>query len=97
MILLVALQVLTLLGMIGISVWGMSRIPDGARLQVRAGPTGIDWSNSKKWSLLKTPVIGSLIVVATLMLQEVPFAALGLAVMLIFLLAHLSQVKRAAR
>ena len=97
--LLMAAQVLVLIGMLAASIWGWKNIEPDGRVRVRSGPTGIDWTISKNTTLIMTPAVGLFIVIATLTFRDAPdpgFAALGLAVMLIFLAAHWSAVRRAA-
>ncbi len=85
--------------MVMVSVWGARHMSPETRIRARAGPTGIDWTLSKKTALVQTPVIGAIVLFATLVLHDRPsaetFALIGLAVMLIFLWAHWSSVRRA--
>lgn len=98
--LLVGAQLLAVIAMLAVSVWGWKHVAPETRVRVRSGPTGIDWTISKNTTLVLTPAIGLVVVIATLMSDERPsresFAALGLAVMVIFLAAHWSAVRRAA-
>jgi hypothetical protein len=61
----------------------------------------MDFTMSRNTALLLSPLIGLLVVLSTLALSDSPnrgtIAGLGLPVMLIFLLAHRSSTKRAAR
>lgn len=99
--LLVGAQVIALIAMVAVSVWGRKHIDDEVRIPARFGTTGWDYTMSKNWTLTKTPVIGLFIVVATIALTDSdapgPFAAIGLAIMVIFLAAHRSAVRRAGR
>lgn len=99
--LLVGAQVLALLSMVTVSVWGRKHIDDETRIRARVGTTGFDYTMSKNTTLIYTPVIGLLIVIATLavMDSDAPetIASIGLAIMVIFSAAHWSSVKRAAR
>lgn len=98
---LLAGQLMTLLAMIGVSVWGRKNVDDAARVRARAGLSGLDWTMGKSTALLYTPAIGLFIVVATLVVADpsnrATVALLGLAIMVMLLLAHWSSVKRAAR
>ncbi len=95
------MQLLVLVGMIGVSVWGRSAVPDDARVRARAGATGLDWTMSKITALVSTPIIGALVFLATVVprdpANEETIAILGVVVMLIFLAAHWSAIKRAGR
>lgn len=99
--LIVGAQLLALLGMVAVSVWGRKQIDDQTRIRARLGITGFDYTMSKNTTLIYTPVIGLLIVSATIAIMDSDapetIAAIGLAIMIIFLLAHWSSVRRAAR
>jgi hypothetical protein len=86
--------------MVAVSVWGWKHVPPERRVQARSGPTGIDFTMSRNTALLSSPLIGLLVVLSTVVLSDSPeretVAGLGLALMLIFLLAHRSSTKRAA-
>jgi len=95
------IQILAFIGMVAVSVWGWIHVPDEARIHARAGTSGFDWTMSKKTTLLWTPSIGALIGVATFSARGsdtgTTIARLGAALMVIFLAAHASSVRRAAR
>lgn len=99
--LLVGAQLVVLVGMVAVSVWGRKHIAPETRIPVRLGTSGFDWTMSKNTTLLWTPGIGLLILLATLTLRDSvtpeTFAGAGLALMVMFLAAHASSVKRAAR
>lgn len=98
--LLVGAQLVLLLGMIAVSVWGRTHLEPTTRIRVRSGATGIDWTISKNTALLLIPINGLLVVLSTMALGDGPereaVAGVGLAVNAIFLAAHRSSVKRAA-
>jgi hypothetical protein len=98
--LLISAQLLVLVAMVAVSVWGWRRVTAETRVRARSGPTGIDFTISRNTALLSTPLIGLFVVIATVALADSPnretVAALGLAVMVIFLLSHRSAVRRAA-
>lgn len=95
------MQLVVLVAMIAVSVWGLSAVPDDARIRARASATGLDWTMSKITALILTPIIGALVFLTTLVSRdpanEATIAILGLVVMLIFLAAHWSAIKRAGR
>ena len=94
------LQLLALGAMVATSVWGWQHLDPETRIRARAGTTGLDWTMSKKTSLVLTPAIGVLVVLGSLSVPESNgdgIRWLGLAVLIIFLLAHRSSVRRAAR
>ena len=99
--LLVGAQLLALIAMVAVSVWGRKHIDDETRIRARLSATGFDYTMSKNTTLIYTPLIGLLIVSGTLAVldSDAPetIASVGLAIMVIFLLAHWSSVKRAAR
>lgn len=98
MSLFVLLQGLALAGMVAVSAWGWTHIDPHTRIRVRT--ISFDWTISKKTALVLTPLIGSAVVLATLG-SDPPnrdtIEPLGLAVSIVFLLAHWSSVRRAAR
>ena len=84
--------------MVAASLWGRTHIDPVTRIRARAGPTGIDWTMSKTTALVLSPVMGLIVLLGTLSMRDGdPASWLGLAVMIIFLFAHWSSVKRAAR
>jgi hypothetical protein len=93
-------QIVALIAMIAVSLWGRQHIDAETRIRARAGTTGIDWTMGKNTALFLTPFIGVLIVIATLAVGDSEnretISALGFVVMVIFLAAHLSSVRRAA-
>ena len=94
------LQLLTLGGMVAVSVWGWQHLDPSTRIRARAGATGLDWTMSKKTALVLSPAIGLLVVLGTLAVPDSNgdgIGWLGLAVLVIFFLAHQSSVRRAAR
>ena len=99
--LLIAGQLITLLAIVAVSAWGRRKIDEQSRIPARAETTGFDWTMSKTTALLYTPLIGSLVVIGTLLVRDSrssqTIAALGLAILVVFLLAHWSSVRRAAR
>lgn len=99
--LLVAGQILALLAMVAVSVWGRKSLRDEARIPARLWTTGFDYTMSKNTTLLYTPATGSAIVIGTLALTDSlnaeKIAALGLAILVMLLSAHWSSVRRAAR
>ena len=99
--LLVGGQILVLFAMISVSLWGRKNIHDEARTHARLGTSGVDWSMNKNTSLAYAPAIGSVVVIGTLAISgsdnAEPIAAIGLAILVMLLLAHLSSIRRAAR
>ena len=99
--LLLGAQVLALLGMVAVSIWGWKHIDPETRIRARAGTSGIDWTMSKKTALVSTPLIGLVVVIGSFATRDSPRgemgAALGLAVIVIYLLVHWSSIRRAAR
>jgi hypothetical protein len=99
--LLLGAQVLALFGMVAVSLWGWKHISPETRIRARTGTTGLDYTMSKKTALVFPPLIGSLVVIGTFALRDSPnsdtVASLGLAIIVIYLLAHWSSTKRAAR
>ena len=95
------LQVITLAAIVATSAWGSRHIDDEARIRARAGATGLDWTMSKKATLVLSPVVGVIVLLGTSAARdsanEDTIGWLGLAVQVIFLLAHWSSVRRAAR
>lgn len=94
-------QLLALLGMALTSAWGRKHVPPEARVRARTALTGLDYTMSKKTTLILTPFMGSLVVISSLALWDSPnretVALLGAVLLTIFLAAHWSSVKRAAR
>ena len=101
MALLLGAQVVVLMGMVAVSVWGRKHIDDETRTRARVGLTGFDYTKSKNTTLIYAPVVGLLIVSATVAVidSDAPetIAGMGLAIMVFFLAAHWSTVRRAAR
>jgi hypothetical protein len=99
--LLAGAQLVLLLGMIAVSGWGWKHLSPETRIRARAGTSGIDWTMSKKTTLLMTPLIGLFVLVSTVSLRDSENAELGAwlgtGVMAIFLAAHWYSIKRAAR
>lgn len=99
--LLMGVQFLTLLGQVAVSAWGWKHLSPETRVRARIGPTGLDYTMSKNTTLILTPLMGLLVVIATLGLWDSPsretVALLGAALLIIFLAAHRSSVRRAAR
>ena len=100
--LLVGAQLLVLIAMVAVSAWGRKHIDEETRIPARFGnPPAFDYTMSKKTSLIYTPLIGLLIFISTLAVRDTgtpeAVAAIGLAIMVFFLLAHRSSVRRAAR
>ena len=98
--LLVGAQLLVLIAMVAVSAWGRKHIDAETRIPVRLGTTGFDYTKSKNTTLIYAPLIGLIIVISTLAVMDSgtpEIAAIGLAIMVIFLLAHRSSVRRAAR
>lgn len=99
--LLVGAQVLILLGEAVVSIWGWKHVAAETQVRARTGLTGLDYTMSKNTTLIVTPLMGLLVVMATLALWESPnretIALLGAVILIIFLSAHWSAVRRAAR
>lgn len=97
----VAGQVVAFLLMIAVSVWGSKNVDPETRMRARAGPTGIDWTMSKKTALFWSPVIGAVVLLSTIATSDSEArdtgAMLGLGVLVVLLLAHRSAIRRAAR
>lgn len=101
-VVLVAGQIVLLLGMFAVSVWGWRNLDADIRVRMRGDTTtGIDWTMGKKTMLLMRPLIGCLFVAAALAVQDQSsgdlIGWLGLVSMAIFLVVHWSSVRRAAR
>ena len=94
-------QLVTLLGMIAVSVWGRKQIDADARTRARVGPFGFDYTKSKNTTLIYAPAVGLIIVASTVAVMDTDtpeaIAAIGLVIMVFFLTAHWSAVRRAAR
>lgn len=94
-------QLLTLVAMVAVSVWGRKNIEEGTRTRARVGAFGFDYTKSKNTTLIYAPLSGLLIVGSTVAVVDSdapePVAAIGLAIMIFFLAAHWSTVRRAAR
>jgi cytochrome bd-type quinol oxidase subunit 2 len=94
-------QLLALAGMVAVSLWGWKHIDPETRTRARVGTFGFDYTKSKTTTLIYAPVVGLLIVGSTVAVRnsDAPetIAAIGLAIMVIFLAAHRSSVRRAAR
>ena len=89
-------QVVTLIVMIAVSYWGWKNIDPETR--IRARDINEDATmRSKTTALVWTPAIGLLVVLGTLAVGDSTIGSLGLALLVIFLLAHWATVKRAAR
>ena len=99
--LLAGVQILVLLGMAVVSAWGWKHLSPETRVRARTGLTGLDYTMSKNTTLILTPLMGLLVVLATLALWDSPnretVALLGVTILIIFLAAHWSSVRRAAR
>lgn len=99
--LLVSGQIIVLLAIVAVSLWGRRNLHDEARVRARAGTSGFDWTMKKNTSLVYTPVIGSVVVIGTLAVGDPDngetIAAIGLAILVMLFLAHRSSIKRAAR
>ncbi len=99
--LLVGGQILVLLAMVAVSLWGRNNLHDEARIRARVGLTGFDYTMNKNTSLVYTPAIGSVVVIGTLAVMNSvnaeTIAALGLVILVMLLLAHWSAIRRAAR
>jgi hypothetical protein len=93
-------QILVLLIMIGVSYWGWRNIDPETRIRAR-DISEDSTMRSKTTALIWSPVIGLVVLLGTLAVGDSSgrdtIAALGLAVVVIFLLAHWATVKRAAR
>ncbi|HJR45944.1 MAG TPA: hypothetical protein VJ927_10105 [Actinomycetota bacterium] len=91
-------QVIALVVMFAISVWGWRRIPADARVR-RSDDSGLDLKLGKTAVLASTPLVGLLVVVATASSDPVnrdSLAVAGLALMGFLLFAHAVSVRRAA-
>ena len=94
-------QIVALLAMVAVSVWGQKNLRDEARVPARLGTSGVDWTMNKKTSLRYAPALGCVVVIGTLAIldsdEAETVAAIGLGIVVMLLLAHWSSVKRAAR
>lgn len=99
--LLVGAQIVVLVALVAVSVWGQKHIAHGTRTRARVGATGFDYTKSKSTTLIYAPIVGLLVVGSTIAVRDSDtpetVAGIGLAIMVIYLLAHWSTVKRAAR
>jgi len=100
--LLVGAQLLALVAMVAVSVWGWKHLEPDTRVRMRGDTTtGLDWTMGRKTILLLRPVVGCMVVIGTLGIRDQPsrelVAGLGAATMVIFLAVHRSSVRRAAR
>ena len=99
--LLLGAQLLLLIGMGAVSAWGWKHVSPEARVAARLGTSGVDWTMSKRTTLLWTPAIGVFIVLTTVATRDSSSAesgaAVGLGLMVFFLAAHWWSVRRAAR
>ena len=64
--LLVGAQVLALVAMVAVSAWGWTRLDPETRIRARTGTSGFDYTMSKNTALLWTPLIGLVVVGATI-------------------------------
>jgi hypothetical protein len=98
--LILAGQVLALLLLGAVSFWGSQNIDPEMRIRSR-NLSEDSTMRSKKTALAGPPVVGGVIFLGCLLLNESATrdtgAALGLALLVVILLAHWSTVKRAAR
>lgn len=98
---LVAAQAVTLVGILAVSAWGRKHIDPRTRIRARLGTTGFDYTMSRDTSLLWSPIVGVVVLLGTVVIpvapERVAISAVGLAIMVIFLIAHWSSVRRAAR
>ena len=98
--LVVAGQVLLVLVMVAVSLWGSKRIDPETR--IRARTISLDSTmRGRTTALVWAPAIGVVVLLGTLAINDSAnrdtVAIMGLAVIAMFLLAHWSSVKRAAR
>ena len=94
--LLLAGQVVTVIAMAAVSYWGWKNIDPETRIRAR-DISEDSTMRSKTTALVWTPAIGLVVLLGTLAVGDDTIAALGLPILVIFLLAHWSVVKRAAR
>ena len=96
----IGVQLLALVGMVAVSVWGWKHLAPDTRIRRRGGTTGIDWTMGKNTTLLLTPLFGLFILLGTVGMLDSSsgelVAWLGVVVMVIFLAAHWSTVRREA-
>ena len=100
-VLLVGGQIVVVLAMVAVSLWGRKNLDDDARVNARLGTSGVDWTMKKSTALVYTPAIGSFVLVGTVLALDAgngeQIAAVGLALLVMLFLAHWWSVKRAAR
>lgn len=93
-------QVVTLILIAAVSYWGWRNIDPETRIPAR-DISRDSTMRSKTTALVWTPVIGLIVLLGTLAVSDSSSrdtgAALGLALLVFFLLAHWASVKRAAR
>ena len=85
-----------MIAIVSLSYWGWRNIDPETRIRAR-DISRDSTMRSKTTALLWTPMIGLLVLVGTIAVGDSTIAALGLPVLVIFLLAHWATVKRAAR
>ena len=95
--LLLAGQVVILIALVAVSVWGWKEVSPDARIRARAGTTGMDFTVGKTTALVSTPLIGLMVVAATASSEDVTLGWLGLGLLIFLLLTHRSSLRRAAR
>lgn len=93
-------QALVVLLMATVSYWGSKRIDPETR--IRARTISLDSTiRSKKMALVAPPLVGFVVFLGTLGVNDSPNrdtgSVLGLGVLVVLLLAHRGTVKRAAR
>ena len=82
--------------MVGVSYWGWKNIDPETRIRAR-DISEDSTMRTTTTALVWTPAIGLVILLGTLVVGDVTIAALGLPLLVIFLLAHWATVKRAVR
>ena|SRR5688500_9588917 len=93
-------QALLVLLMVVVSYWGSKKIDPETRIRARS--ISLDSTmRGRTTALVWAPAVGLLVLLGTLAINDSPSrdtaALLGLGVIAMFLLAHWSSVKRAAR